>query len=222
MATLTSIDPRKSKRTGDIPFTIEGTGFLTSDLSSDFSGAVFYTDISANGGAITDIDKLNLSVSDTAGSIAGIETAHTFPRSFDVSVTIDRELFTLPATNGAKITALKSYDDIDPTTYFEVWLGYSDGVGYFIGSEASIAGSIVYNQTVAIDPASVNGLKIIRSEDRITGLVKTSGPYAPVGDYLGFSTFDQQIFCVHCARIIILIVLQLYSQPAKARMMRIT
>ena len=193
MATLTSIDPIKSKRTGEIPFTIEGTGFLTSDLSSDFSGGSFYTDISSGGGSITDTNKLELSVSDTAGSVSGVETSHIFERSFDTSILIDKDLFTLPATNGAKITALRAFNDADSTTYFEVYLGYSDTGGYFIRTEASISGSVEHSKTISIDPDSVQGLKIIRSEERFTGFLKISDTFVPVGDHLGFSNFDSRI-----------------------------
>jgi len=193
MATLTSIDPRKSKRTGDIPFTIDGTGFLTSDLSNDFSGAAFYTDISANGGSITDTDKLQLSVGSAAGSIAGVDVDHTFARAFDVSVILDREVITLPAMNHSKIIALRAFNDLDATTYYETYLGYSDTAGYYIKSEAFVSGSAVYNKTVAIDPLRVEGLKLVRSGGRIASCIKVGDHYTPAGSYLGFTTFDSRI-----------------------------
>jgi len=193
MATINSISPRKSKRTGDIPFTIDGTGFLTSDLSNDFSGGVFYTDISANSGSIIDTDKLELIVDTTSGSIAGIDTDHTFPRSFDVSYLTEYDITTLPSTNGAKIAALQAYDDADPTTYFQIYIGYADPSGYYLRVEAFVSGVAQYSHTTAIDPSNVQGLKIIRSEDRMTGYIKISNEFAEIGSYIGFASFDSRI-----------------------------
>ena len=63
MATITSIDPEKSKKSGSVTFSIVGTGFLTSDLSDDFTGAPFYTDTSTGDSFIgTEPDRLVLNI----------------------------------------------------------------------------------------------------------------------------------------------------------------
>jgi len=193
VATINTIDPTKSKRTGDIPFTIIGTGFETTNLSNDFSGGSFYTDASANGGIITDTDYLSLYVDATSGSLAGINTDHIFERSFDVAILHNYDITTFPSIDDAKIVAIQAFDDLDPTTYFEISVGYKDNVGYFINVQAVIAGTTEYNRTTAIDPRNVEGLKIIRSESRMTGYIKISGEHTAIGDYLGFSIFDSRI-----------------------------
>lgn len=193
MAVISLIEPTKSKRTGDVPFKIKGTGFNTANLSDDFTGAVFYSDISANGGSIVDTNKLELIVDSISGSIAGIDTLHAFPRSFDVSIETGYDISTLPSTNGAKIISLRGYNDVSPTTYFEVYLGYSDPSGYFIRTEAAISGTTVYSNTLSMDPSNVDGLRVIRSEDRMTAYILISGQSAEVGSYLGFSTFSTRI-----------------------------
>lgn len=193
MATINTIDPRKSKRTGNVPFVIDGTGFLTSDLSEDFSGPVFYTDASVNGGVVTDTDKLNLFVGTPSGSVAGINTAHTFPRSFDVSISAEYDVTTFPSVDGVKTIALQSFDDLNSLTYFEVYLGYKDSVGYFIRSEAFLLGAVVYSKTVAINPQSVQGLRLIRSESRFTSYIEINNQYTEMGSYLGLPVIDHKI-----------------------------
>lgn len=193
MATLSLIEPRKSKRTGDIPFTIEGTGFLTSDLSDDFSSGTFGLDISSGGGSLTQSGDIALEVDSTPNSIAGVDTDHTFERSFDVSFLHSYSVSSLPAVDGAKVIALRAYDDLDDTTYYDVSLNYKDEVGYYMESKASVSGSVVHSKTFAIDPALVEGLKIIRSEERITGYFKMSGEFVEVGNYLGFADFSSRI-----------------------------
>jgi hypothetical protein len=193
MPTLTSIDPTISKRTGGIPFTLTGTGFNTTDLTNDFSGGSFYTDVSSGGGSITDTTKLELNVDTTAGAFAGIDVTSTFDRSFNVSISTEYDITTFPSVNDTKIIGLRALNNIDATTYFQIYLGYKDPGEYFLKVEAVISGSNVYSYQTMIDPNNVEGLQIVRSEERMTAYIKISGEFAKIGDYLGFSNFVSRI-----------------------------
>lgn len=193
MAVISTIEPRKSKRTGDIPFLITGSGFDTPDLSSDFSGAPFYSDISVNGGAISAGSGLELSVSTTSGSIAGIDTSHVFGKVFDVSLKCSYDITTFPAIDDAVIIAERAYNQLDPTTYFEIKLQYQDSLGYYLSVLGVVSGSAVYSKHKAIDPRSVQGLKIIRSGNRFTGYAEITNSFIEIGSKTGFPDFDSVI-----------------------------
>jgi len=197
MATIDSIDPKKSKRTGEIPFLIEGTDFDVPNLSSDFTGPVFYSDASVGGGSISLSSSLQLSVDTAAGSIGAIDTNHTFSKCFDVSIASDYDITTFPAIDGATVVGLRAYESTDPTTYFDISIQYLDSSGYFIEVEAFVSGTAVYSKTTAMNPENVDGLKIIRSESRMSGYIKISGQYVEIGSYLGFLNFDSiiKIYC---------------------------
>jgi len=198
VTTINSIDPNKSLKSGGTVFTIDGTDFITTDLSNDFSGASFYTDISVGGGSISDTDKLILEVDTTPGSIAGIFPSHTFLLAFDVSILLEEQPSTIPAADNAIIAAVKAVNSIDSTTYYEIQLRYDSFLGYSIHNLAYISGSLEYTKVRSIDPHNVQGLKVVRSGDRFTGYIKISDTFVEMGSYQGYSDFDSNIN-IYCA-----------------------
>jgi len=192
VATIDSIIPNKSKRTGEVPFSIIGDNFLTQDYSSDLPG-LFYSDASLNDGEIIPADYLTLSVGTQDGSLAGIDTTHSFSRSFDVSADFQHEINTLPSLHSVKIAALRSFDILNENTYSEIYLGFNDPTGYFLRVEVSVEGSIRYSTTRSIDPHNINKLRLIRSEYRITGCIEIDNELVVIGAYKTDSIPEQKI-----------------------------
>jgi len=193
MTTIINVEPLRSRRTGAIPILIAGTDFDTADLSNDFSGGSFYSDISIAGGNITQAGKLTLAVDNTAGSIAGIRTNHTFGEAFSVSISFNENSYAYPGINKSVIMGLRSVNALDSTTYFQLSLEYEDGLGYYLKTIASIAGIIQLENRKSINPNIVKELKIVRSQARMLSFIKIGSTEISIQDYYGFSIYDSAI-----------------------------
>jgi hypothetical protein len=195
MAVITSVNPRTSVKIGGIPVDIEGSNFLKTDRSQGFDEPAFYTLLQTAGGSVSapSANGVTLSIDGTLGSKAGVLLDNIFDLAFETAVTFERTLTTLVAVDGAKIFALRAYDDTNSQTNFYLGVEYSDALGYYIKTEARVLNNLVYSDTRAIGPYDIAGLKIQRSEGRMTGYVQVGTNWIEVSDYLGFSHSTSRI-----------------------------
>lgn len=195
MATITGVNPRTSVKIGGIPVDIEGTGFLTADRSQSFDQTAFYAPNTTAGGSVgaPTIEGIELSIDGSLGSKAGVILDNTFDIAFETGIEFERTINTLIAIDGAKIAAVKAYDSANSQTYFYVGLEYSDALGYYIRTEAKVTNNLVHNHARAISPYNINGLKVQRSEQRITAYVLVNNDWIELSSYLGFTHVTSRV-----------------------------
>lgn len=196
MASILEVNPLRSRQSGNIDFKISGTGFLTDDYSLDFAGITpsFYSDISLNGGLISQNDGLTLSVAALAQSKAGILFSRDLPDCFGIEVPFIFEDKVLPSYSQVKIISCRAEDITNSDIFFEVSLSYSDKIGYYLETSGRLnpLGSIE-SMKQSINPISISALKIVRTDKRFYGYARISDQYFLIDNIFGYSSFVSNI-----------------------------
>jgi hypothetical protein len=193
MASIDNITPLNAVASGNIPVFVEGDNFITSDMSDTINN-LLWSSIEENGGQAQLANNYVLLETDVAvESKAGISLDHTFNKAFDLSISFSRTVNTLFAVKQSKIAAIRSRDELNPQTYFDLSISYSDTIGYFVALELWDSNNLVDSYSRAISPYDVSELRIIRAGDSCEGMVKIGNDWLSIGILSGFTPEDVKI-----------------------------
>ena len=195
MAVINTVTPQTSIQNGNIPIDVIGSGFVVSELSKSFSDPAFYTPVTVGGGAVSSpgTDGIELTVTDAPGDSARVVLDDVFPKVFKVSIELDTNILALPATDDAQIFSIRAEDQSNPQTYFDLTISYKDSVGYFARIESWVMNTLEYTRTRAIGPYEIEALRIVRTDEEMTGYVRLGSDWIKIGDWRGFADFTSVI-----------------------------